>query len=88
MKWTLSNYSHKNNFLSYYRDGLPRPNFEFCFKQVFSDFTASLYAFWHVLYTHLSGTDSQVGGRLHAASFIFSHNQLAYGEWLIFITLY
>lgn len=51
MKWTLSNYSHKSNFLFYYREGLLRPSSEFCFKQVFSDFTASLDAFWHVPYS-------------------------------------
>lgn len=29
------------------------------------------------------GTDSRVGGRLHAASFIFNHSQLEYDEWWV-----
>lgn len=80
MKWTLSNYSHKSNFLFYDRESLPRLNFEFCSKRVFSDLETSLDASWHVLYNQFTFVWELTVG-FGAASFIFNH--LAYGEWWI-----
>lgn len=77
MKWTLSNYSHKSKFLSYYRECLPRLNSEFCFKRVFSDFTASLDASWHVSYNQ---SIWELTGWL-GADFMLRHSYLTTVSW-------
>lgn len=82
MKWTVNNYSHKSNCLSYYRSQVCTLSFAPNKHSVIWRLHLMPFETSYTINPHLS--DSQVGGRLRAASFIFNHGQLAHGEWWVF----